>query len=133
MTTRIQRRLLAKENNKQPVALTEIPRTQWSSINPDERRIEVWRSRDYLVQVFDEGGGMLRVSVNRTHAAPGGRWDDGITWDELQQIKREIGRGDSYAVEVYPRDRDVVNVANMRHLWILPKPLAIGWVVEQGG
>lgn len=45
---------------------------------------------------------------------------DGITWDDLQWIKRAAGYGDREAVEVYPLDDDVVNVANMRHLWILP-------------
>lgn len=38
--------------------------------------------------------------------------------NDLQRLKRECGRGDLDAVEVYPRDCDVVNVANMRHLFV---------------
>lgn len=30
------------------------------------------------------------------------------------------GYGDRDAVEAYPKNSDVVNVANIRHLWILP-------------
>jgi hypothetical protein len=43
------------------------------------------------------------------------------------QLKRECGRGDRDAVEVYPADRDIVNVANMRRLFFPPEPLAFKW------
>lgn len=87
---------------------------------------EVWRSRDFLVQLFNEDG-HIRVTVNRTHMPNGKDWADGITWDELQQIKADIGRGDMWAVEVYPPDGDVINVANLRHLWLLDEPPPYGW------
>src|SRR5574337_974504 len=90
-------------------------------------RLAVWINLEFLVQVFDEGSGMRRLSVNRTLVKPGGGWREDITWEDLQAIKRQSGMGDRYAVEVYPRDVDVVNVANMRHLWVLPAPLGIGW------
>lgn len=44
---------------------------------------------------------------------------DGITWDELQRIKSECGYGDMDAVEYYPKDRDVFNTGNVRHLFIM--------------
>lgn len=47
-----------------------------------------------------------------------GNWIDGITWDELMEIKRQCGFGDRLAVEIYPPDEHIVNVANMRHLFI---------------
>ncbi|EOG1815585.1 hypothetical protein ACK3RA_000943 [Enterobacter hormaechei] len=47
--------------------------------------------------------------------------------DALQEIKSAVGYGDRDAVEIYPRDSDVVNVANMRHLWITPEPIAFAW------
>lgn len=59
---------------------------------------------------------------------PNGRWDDGLVWDELQEIKRQLGYGNSQAVEIYPEDRNIVNVADMRHLWVLPARLNLGWV-----
>ena len=71
---------------------------------------------------------IVRLSVNRT-AIEGPRWKEGVSWDELQAIKRQCGYGDHDAVEVFPRDVDVVNVANMRHLWILDpaQPLPFAW------
>ena len=56
-----------------------------------------------------------------------GNWLDGISWDQLMALKRHIGYGELYAIEIFPRDTDIVNVANMRHLWILREPLSIGW------
>lgn len=87
---------------------------------------EVWRSRDFLVTLFDEDG-HVRVTVNRSHMPNGIDWADGITWDELQAIKHDIGRGELWAVECYPPDDAVINVSNMRHLWLLDEPPAYGW------
>jgi hypothetical protein len=93
--------------------------------------MSVWRSREFLVQAYAapplNGIEVHRLSVCRVTLQSDGRWDAEITWDDLQRVKREAGFGDWYAVEVYPRDRDVVNVANMRHLWLFADPLPIGW------
>lgn len=56
---------------------------------------------------------------------------DGITWDELQALKRQCGFGDRFAVEVYPADLDVVNVGNLRHLWVLQGALPFAWSAGQ--
>jgi hypothetical protein len=70
---------------------------------------------------------LCRLSVNIA-ARSGERWAEGITWEQLQQIKRQVGYGEFDAVEVYPDDDDVVNVSNMRHLWILePGSLPFAW------
>lgn len=45
---------------------------------------------------------------------------DGISWDDLQKIKNECAGEDSVAVEIYPKENDVVNETNMRHLWVMP-------------
>ena len=67
------------------------------------------------------------MSVNRTDVDNAGGWKQNISWEDMQQLKRQAGFGNHYAVEVFPRDIDIVNVANMRYLWILEKPLKIGW------
>lgn len=90
------------------------------------RPFEVWRSRDFLVQLFSEDG-FVRITVNRTHQPNGKDWADGISWDDLQAIKAEIGRGEAWAVELFPAEGDVVNEANMRHLWLLSGPPPFGW------
>jgi hypothetical protein len=94
--------------------------------------IEVWESQEFLVQLTrpqpTEGQlPCLRMTVNRVVFRANGSADGNISWDDLQRVKREIGRGEMYAVEVYPRDSDLVNVANMRHLWLFDEPLDCGW------
>lgn len=125
-TSRNQRRMLEKENAALPLTLQEVPRSLW----PIHSR-SIWRvlrSRNFLVQEYQAPApAKVRLSVCRTSIGNNGRWLDGISWDELQQIKRECGYGDADAVEVYPADEDVVNVANMRHLWIMAEPLKFSW------
>jgi hypothetical protein len=45
---------------------------------------------------------------------------DGISWDELQAIKDEHLGPEACAVEFYPPATNVVNEANIRHLWECP-------------
>lgn len=88
---------------------------------------EVWRSLDFLVQMFREDG-VVRMTVNRTHTSESDDdWAGEISWEELQALKHEIGRGSSWAVELYPPDDAVVNTASMRHLWLLDEPPPYGW------
>lgn len=89
---------------------------------------KVFRSASFLVQLFEIDGAPLRLSVCRAdYDFNKRRFTDGITWDELQGIKRMVGYGESFAVEIYPEESRVVNVANMRHLWILPERLEFAW------
>ena len=57
--------------------------------------------------------------------------DDAITWDELQRLKAEAGFADRWAVEVFPPDAQVVNIANIRHLFLLPGPPDYAWSSER--
>lgn len=119
-TTRQQRRALAADNRREPESLRQVTRHEWPPPFPNGL-LEVWRSRDFLVQVFGHEAN-VRLSVCRTELS-GQRWADGISWDDLQRLKRECGRGEACAVELFPPDSTVVNVASMRHLWIVEAPV----------
>jgi hypothetical protein len=120
-------RFLRQENSKQPVTLAPVSREKWPRHASHSGLAEVLRSKTFLVQIFLETPAALRLSVCRTELDQKGKWRDGITWDELMQIKWEAGYGQEWAVELYPDERHIVNVANMRHLWILPGKPAYGW------
>ncbi|WP_202842089.1 DUF7694 domain-containing protein [Luteimonas saliphila] len=124
--SRQQRKALERANRDWPERLAEIPR---GSLPPhqSEKFVRALRSRQFLVQEFAEPGDIIRLSASRTTLRGDGRWDDGISWDELQRLKAEAGYGDRFAVEVYPADVDVVNVGNLRHLWILPAAPPFAW------
>ena len=110
-----------------PAKLTPVPKHKWPLSGDFRRPMEVWASKKFLVQVFDEGVYADRITVFRTKRKANDKWKDGITWDELQQIKRDIGRGDQWAVEVYPDDRHLIRDANMRHLFLVPQRPPFAW------
>jgi hypothetical protein len=129
---RVTRRVARKQAESWPACLVAVPESEWPKLRPDDvTMLAVWRSRAYLVQMFSApplgAVTVRRLSVNRVTLGSDGRWDQNIPWDDLQRLKHQTGHGDWYAVEVYPPDRHVINVANMRHLWLLAEPLAIGW------
>jgi hypothetical protein len=129
---REQRRAAAKYLQEQarryPPHLVEVPRDEWPNSGPPGL-LTLYRSRDYLVQVFNEGHDrvLVRLTVNRAAVTPRGGWQQDIPWEDLQRLKREAGYGHCDAVEVFPPDEDVVNVANMRHLWVLVDSLPFAW------
>jgi hypothetical protein len=51
------------------------------------------------------------------------RHDEGtsVSWADKQRIKDELIGVDRVAVEVYPARADLVDDANMYHLWVLPE------------
>ena len=45
------------------------------------------------------------------------------TWHEMQRIKDEIAGPDATAIEVYPPKSEIVDDANMFHIWVIPGTL----------
>ena len=97
----------------------EIPKNQMPISERAPRK--VYKNDKFLVQVFIEENKPTRLTINKVKRKLN-NWVDGITWDELMHIKRMIGYAEQCAVEIYPPDKDVVNVANMRHLWLVDMP-----------
>jgi hypothetical protein len=94
---------------------------------PNDNFIKALRSRDFLVQISQENGA-IRLSINRTILnQKGTRWQDGISWDEIQNIKNKIGYAERCAVEIYPPENHKVDVANIRHIWVLEKEPDFMW------
>ena len=97
---------------------------------PDKAYVD--QGRGWCVQLYDDAigckrtpwEGTLRVGVTHTSADNRKDFDKReygvpITWDELQAIKDYFWRN-QIAIEVYPPKSNIVNVANMRWLWVLP-------------
>jgi hypothetical protein len=115
------RKYLRQESRKYPAHLVMVPRETWPPHLRGSKVRECWRSNYYLLQVYDEGNGIERLSVCKNVLRDDGQYDDKIPWEVLQRLKSECGRGDKCAVECYPPDAEIVNVANMRHLFVLPE------------
>ena len=88
--------------------------------------IRAWKSRRFVVQLYEPANGGQRISVRRSTAnamiRPKNRDTRPISWDELMAVKRLVGFGDRWAVEVYPPDAGVMDVAPMRHLFLCDRP-----------
>lgn len=120
--------------SKDPMFIQEIPRDSWPVYRGANPPVRVWNVGGYLTQLYEEADGALRLSITSARQLPPShalRETNSIPWDDLQEIKGRIGFAEREAVEVYPADRDVVNVANMRHLWILPDGLPFTWRSER--
>lgn len=48
------------------------------------------------------------------------------TWPEMQRIKNELAGEDATAIEVYPPQANVVDEADMFHIWVLRGKLPFG-------
>jgi hypothetical protein len=122
---RQKQKYLREENKRFGTRLVDIPQAQWEwkSFKPKE----VWRSKDFLVQIFSMQDGAARMTVSRTMIGEDGQWLDGIKWEDLMRLKDECGYGRDWAVEIFPPTANVVDVANMRHLWLIPEAPAYAW------
>lgn len=80
----------------------------------------VWRNKKFTVMVWNVPAGK-KLSISRnTWDSHTNRYHDGITWDEIMEIKRGCGFGEQNAIEFFPPDSQVINIANVRHIWLLP-------------
>lgn len=124
---------LERNNNLFPDHLVPMGPEHWpdmanSPIQTGSVVIAAYRSRAFVVIVWQEPSGFQRLSVNRTEWDEAeGRFRGDISWDDLQRLKSEAGYGDVAAVELYPPDHDVLNTVNLRHLFLLPSIPPFMW------
>ena len=118
---KVKRQLIASYPDTLEVVPENDPNLPYSSHPQDIEHI--YRSKKYTVIVWNvPAGKKLSISRNEWDSHTG-RYKDQITWDEIMEIKRQVGFGEQNAVEFYPPDSEVINIANVRHIWILPKEL----------
>lgn len=90
-----------------------------------------FRNAVFSVQVYPrrcEWGEVLHLMVRRHDAAAVRSWHD------LQRIKSTlpVAGPDRVAVEVYPRDDELVDDANIYHLWLLPAEMVLPFGLRRG-
>ncbi len=95
------------------------------------RPVLAWRSREFVVQLVTEGEDRTRLTVQRARATdwfePRNRDLRPISWDDLMEVKRQCGYGQSWAIEIYPPDAESIEAFPMRHLWLLSEAPAQAW------
>lgn len=77
-----------------------------------------WKNNIYIVQTqrhfLSDGTVALKAMIRRNDEKPVHSWRD------MQRIKNEIFGEEFTAIEVYPKQSRLVDVANIYWLWILP-------------
>lgn len=114
------KKILEHGNKNHTDKLILLPEELYTHIPTKVKPDQVWRSRSFVVQVFNTDP--KRLTINKTMVGKNGGWLDKIEWDELQHIKNECGFYNQTAIELYPPASRVINDANMRHLWIVENP-----------
>lgn len=97
---------------------------KWETIYPGAGDASSWPngvSRAHRCAVFavlesPAPGGVIHLAVSSLSGVR-------PTWHEMQRIKNRIAGPEATAVEVYPPHDQVVNGADMFHIWVLPGPL----------
>jgi hypothetical protein len=111
-------REIDKESRRYGNDFVELDTTHNKARGP----LKAWRNRSFLVQLYLSSSKWLRLSIGRTVLdVETRRWKGNSSWDELMEIKERVGYGDCEFIEIYPKSGDVVNEANIRHLWLLPE------------
>ena len=101
------------------MTLVQIPQST-RTLPSGTYAVKAWRSSRYLATHWRERNGNERLSVNRVDINTAtGAWKEGITWEQLQEIKSQCGFDDKAMIEIYPPGNRVINDAPMRHLWFV--------------
>lgn len=53
-----------------------------------------------------------------------------IPWSEKHRIKNEIFGKERAAIEVFPKESELVDEANMYHLWVLPPSMVLPFGID---
>jgi hypothetical protein len=54
------------------------------------------------------------------------------SWADMQRIKNELVGPERVAVEVFPPVSELVDQANIAHLWVLPEGFALPFSLKAG-
>ena len=74
-----------------------------------------WQNNMYACAVYDDDDDIGHCTIQRLDCTPA------RDWRHLQAIKNQLYGEDRQAIEIYPPQNDVLDVANTTHLWVLPK------------
>lgn len=82
----------------------------------------------YAVLVYDvltDWGPVMHLAVRR-HTAKAD-----IPWADKQRIKDHVAGPERVAVEVFPPRSELVDAANMYHLWVMPEGFTLPWGLKR--
>lgn len=73
-----------------------------------------WQSDKFLVFSRTLDIGVEHIAICRKDGAV-------VTWAEKQMIKNDLFGKERQAVELYPKESELINDSNVYHLWLIPR------------
>lgn len=75
-------------------------------------------------------GNVEHVTISRGPGTCDG--SGGFTWAEKQEIKDTLFGENRFAIEVYPKRKNLVDVADVYHLWVFDKKVDMPFGISKG-
>jgi len=102
-----------------------LMRQGWSRFEPGPSPVgkvgdayETWINNLYMVfrcrDEITEWGIVSRIMVRRNDGGTN------VPWADMQRVKNEIMGQERLAIQIFPPESDLVDDANIYHLWVMP-------------
>jgi hypothetical protein len=75
-------------------------------------------------------GNVEHVTITRGMGTSDGSGE--VSWPEKMQIKNELFGENRFAIEVYPKQKNLVDVCDVYHLWVFDKKLDMPFGIGKG-
>lgn len=88
---------------------------------------KAWSDGEYAVmsrQIDTEWGKVDHVCIRNVDSTD-------IPWAAKQRIKNELFGRERTAIEVFPAESQLVDAANMYHLWVLPEKMQLPFTLKR--
>lgn len=127
MSTRIERRLAAKLSRRRDIKANgggewehRISEDNGMLVNAPKGMTDGWVNNRFAVQLYREKNGWRKVMV-RSHGS------DAVHWREMQRIKNELFGVERMAVQVMPKESELVDTCNMYWMFLAPSDYRPEW------
>lgn len=87
----------------------------------------VFVNNRYVVQIYlrsTEWGEIEHLAIRRNDA------EMVRSWSDMQRIKNELCGAERVGLEVFPAESDLVDEANMAHVWVLPSGFSLPFTIR---
>jgi len=75
-------------------------------------------------------GNVEHVTITRGMGTSDGSGE--VSWSEKMQIKNELFGENRFAIEVYPKQKNLVDVCDVYHLWVFDKKIDMSFGIGKG-
>jgi hypothetical protein len=92
--------------------------------------IGYWHNALYIVMAYDRStswGRIVHLAIRKLdNDGPG----SDVPWAHKQRIKTELIGPRRVAIELFPSEHELVDEANMYHLWVLPEGTTVPFTLD---